>query len=435
MFSPATEASGQGERCDEVVMVRIEFNGKPFDPATFEDALMAAAFEQVVEQIRSRVGSIRDPQTGEFPTVLISATSLSDMQLHVEGSDALIAHVRDVLGLADGVKAAGDDAHSEEIPAAATPPKVFLSYASEDRELAERIARSLIAYRIDTWWDEWEIRAGDSFRQKIDAGLGACTHFLVLLTPAALDKPWVNQEMDAGLVRMLNERIVFLPVRSGLATHALPPLLRGLHSPEIRDFDSDVRQLVHDIHGVTRKPPLGNPPRPVSDTSAQSEVSPAAAAIAKVFVEHTRNATGYDPQFSRAQLAALTGLTDEDLTDGLYELRALLKVHEYSGGGSMVVAQPELYASFDAQWQPWSPAGDALQLAADLQNDPQFPSAPEAIAQLYGWTPRRLNPALAYLIARALIDVRTSISDGTYLGHRVRATDNTRRFVKSRSPP
>lgn len=416
-------------------MVRIEFNGKPFDPSAFEDELMAAAFEQVVEQIRSRAGSIRDPHTGEFPAVLIRATSLSDMQLHVEGSDAVIARVRDVLGITDSVEAAGDDASSEEMPAAATPPKVFLSYASEDRELAERIARALIGYSIDTWWDDWEIRAGDSFRQKIDAGLGACTHFLVLLTPAALTKPWVNHEMDAGFVRMLNERIVFLPVRSGLATQGLPPLLRGLHSPEILDFDADVRQLVHDIHGVTRKPPLGNPPRPAADTSAQSAASPAAAAIAKIFVEHSRNATGYDPQFSHAQLAALSGLTDEDLTDALYELRALVRVHEYSSGGSIVVAKPELYANFDARWQPWSPAEDALRLAADLQNDLGFPSAPEAIALRYGWTPRRLNPALAYLLERMLIEVRTGISDGTYIGHRVRATDNTRRFVKSRTLP
>ena len=77
-------------------------------------------------------------------------------------------------------------------------PRVFLSYTWGDRELAERIANALQANGIDTWWAEWCISAGDSLRQKIDEGLGDCTHFLVLLTPNSIEKPWVNQEMDAG---------------------------------------------------------------------------------------------------------------------------------------------------------------------------------------------------------------------------------------------
>lgn len=58
--------------------MRIEFNGKPFDPDDFEDALVSAALEAVKEQIREKIGGIRDPETGEFPTVVIRATSLED---------------------------------------------------------------------------------------------------------------------------------------------------------------------------------------------------------------------------------------------------------------------------------------------------------------------------------------------------------------------
>ena len=73
-------------------------------------------------------------------------------------------------------------------------PRVFLSYTSDDIELARRIAESLHGNGIDTWWDKWRISTGDSLRQKIDEGLSGCTHFLVLLTPQSIDKPWVNQE-------------------------------------------------------------------------------------------------------------------------------------------------------------------------------------------------------------------------------------------------
>lgn len=415
-------------------MVRLEFNGKPFDPNTFHDQLMAAMLQQVVDHIHEQVSGIRDPDTGEFPTVVIRATSLSDMQLHVEGSDALIAQVREALGTTEeesddmAQSTASPDEDDATMP---RPPKVFLSYASEDRPLAGQIAQALIAQGIDTWWDTWEIRAGDSVRQKIDAGLGDCTHFLVLLTPIALTKPWVNQEMDAGFVRMLDERVVFLPVRSGLPASSLPPLLRGVHSPEIRDHAADIQQLIHDIHGITRKPPLGPAPV-VASRTARTGVSAAATAVVRAFVEHTKQASGFDPQFSHDQLQALTGLSRDDLADAIHELRGRVKVHGYTGAG-FVVAEPVLYAEFDAHFQPWDPAKDARQLAADLHNDPQFPVSPSKIAERYDWSPRRLNPALAYLMDRKVVHVDTGIGDGTYLGFRVRATDATRRFVKSQT--
>lgn len=416
-------------------MVTLEFNGRPFDPKTFHDQIMAGVLEQLVSHIRGQVAGIRDPDTGEFPTVLIRAMSLSDMTLQVEGSDYLIARVRDVLGL-EGDEPSPDASPDVEPPPdegreGPIPPKVFLSYASEDRELASQLAHALMSQGIDVWWDAWEIRAGDSLRRKIDAGLADCTHFLVLLTQTSLAKAWVNQEMDTGFVRMLNDRIVFLAVRVGLPAESLPPLLRGLHSPQIDDVATDVRQLAHDIHGITRKPPVG--PRPTAaSTAVRTGVSPAATALARVFVEQTKNALGYDPQFSRVQLEHLTGLSSDDLSDAIYELRGRITLHDYAGGG-VVVAEPSLYSEFDGFFQPWQPADDALRLAADIHNDSGFPSSPREIAARYGWSPRRLNPALVYLHDRELIEVSTGLGDATYLGYRVCATDATRRFVKSRT--
>jgi hypothetical protein len=86
--------------------------------------------------------------------------------------------------------------------------------------------------------------AGDSLRQKIDEGLSSCAVFLVLLTPQSINKPWVNQEVDAGLIRKIEERARFIPVRKDLPASALPPLLRGMLSPELADFEKDIRQPV-----------------------------------------------------------------------------------------------------------------------------------------------------------------------------------------------
>ncbi len=413
-------------------MIRLEFNGKPFDPNDFQDALTAAALEQIVEQIREKVGSIRDPETGEFPTITVHATSLSDIQLNIEGSPALIAQVRAELDLQeDDGSSDNEGSPTDSLLRSPIPPKVFLSYATEDRALASKIAHVLNANGIDTWWAEWEIAAGDSLRQKIDEGLRNCTHFLVLLTPTSLTKSWVNQEMDAGLVRTLSEKTRFLPIRHGLPARDLPPLLAGLHSPEITDFDADMRQLIHDIHGISRKPPRGPAPALVAEHQPKSGVSPAAMAIARLFVETTDKALHLDPQYSFEEVASRTDLSIDDTTDALYELRAVMRVIEFSGG-SIVTAEPELYARFDSFWKPWDPAQDGRRLVADLFNDQEFPSNPEAIGDRYEWEPRRLNPALAYLSARDLVELDTAMDGGTHLAFRVRTNDNTRRFLKSR---
>jgi hypothetical protein len=45
---------------------------------------------------------------------------------------------------------------------------------------------------VDVFYDEWEIGPGDSIRQRLDHGLGQCTHFIAVLTSTSLHKPWVN---------------------------------------------------------------------------------------------------------------------------------------------------------------------------------------------------------------------------------------------------
>ena len=56
-------------------------------------------------------------------------------------------------------------------------PHVYLAHASEDHELAKQLAERMMAERIEVWFDEWEIRPGDSLRRKMEQGSSDCTHF------------------------------------------------------------------------------------------------------------------------------------------------------------------------------------------------------------------------------------------------------------------
>ena len=315
--------------------------------------------------------------------------------------------------------------------------KVFLSYTSDDTEEARRIAEALMANGIDTWWSQWSIAPGDSLRQKIDEGLADCTHFLALLTPQSIDKPWVNAEMDAALVQKLNNQCQFLPVRHDLPVSALPPLLKGLLSPTVTT-DEELKQLINDIHGVSRKPPLGPPPSAVVEAhQADTGYSPAATAVAHLFVERSEHGLFADPQLNVGELAQETGLSIEDIEDALYELAGFVEMSDETGEGAYkgVFVKESCFVEFDRHWKPWNPAEDARQLAADLvnDNDPELPSAPEEIAERYGWKPRRLNPALSYLVEQGLIEDIQEMGTHPYaLGVIIPNAAQLRRFVKGR---
>ena len=309
-------------------------------------------------------------------------------------------------------------------------PKAFLCYGWEDRNLAKKIAKTLQDKGIETWWAEWCIRSGDSLRQKIDEGLGECTHFIVLLTPTSLTKPWVNQEMDAGLVRKIRGQCTFIPLRHDLAAENLPPLLSGMFSPDLSNFGVGMKQLINDIYGVVLRPPVGPPPEGVAQ-SAETETgySVAASTVAKLFVETTRNALFGDPTLTVSKIAEKTELSEEDVNDTLYELGGMVKVSH-----DRVFVGDELFATFDKFWKPWNPAEDARKIAADLVNDEDFPQLLKEIAERYEWTPRRINPAAAYLINRDVVRSEQVLGNAPWLTKWINPKDgDTRRFVRSQN--
>ncbi|WP_086747624.1 toll/interleukin-1 receptor domain-containing protein [Streptomyces scabiei] len=80
-------------------------------------------------------------------------------------------------------------------------PRVFVSYASEDRDVAKPIALSLKERGFDVWFDEFMIRVGDSLMESIDRGLRECDFGVVLLSQEFFMKQWPKRELAALLAR------------------------------------------------------------------------------------------------------------------------------------------------------------------------------------------------------------------------------------------
>jgi hypothetical protein len=77
---------------------------------------------------------------------------------------------------------------------------VFICHASEDKDLVVRpLAVELSQLGLLVWYDEFELRIGDSLRRNIDRGLAETRFGIVVLSPAFFKKEWPQRELD-GLV-------------------------------------------------------------------------------------------------------------------------------------------------------------------------------------------------------------------------------------------
>jgi TolB-like protein/Tfp pilus assembly protein PilF len=72
----------------------------------------------------------------------------------------------------------------EETPKPASAPTgaVFLSYASQDAEAAQKICDALRAAGIEVWFDQSELRGGDAWDQSIRRQIKSCALFLPIIS-------------------------------------------------------------------------------------------------------------------------------------------------------------------------------------------------------------------------------------------------------------
>ena len=59
---------------------------------------------------------------------------------------------------------------------------VFLSYASQDAEAAQKICEALRAAGIEVWFDQSELRGGDAWDQSIRKQIKTCALFVPVIS-------------------------------------------------------------------------------------------------------------------------------------------------------------------------------------------------------------------------------------------------------------
>lgn len=89
----------------------------------------------------------------------------------------------------------------------------FISHATEDKdEIVRDLANALKENEFEVWYDEFELKIGDSLRKKIDQGLSKSRYGIVIISPSFVRKNWTEYELNGMVAREMNGHKVILPI-------------------------------------------------------------------------------------------------------------------------------------------------------------------------------------------------------------------------------
>lgn len=90
---------------------------------------------------------------------------------------------------------------------------VFISHAAEDKDAVARpLATHLVSNGLKVWYDEFELRIGDSIRRKIDQGLSRSRFGVIVISPSFFAKNWPQYELDGLVTREMTGEQMILPL-------------------------------------------------------------------------------------------------------------------------------------------------------------------------------------------------------------------------------
>ena len=130
---------------------------------------------------------------------------------------------------------------------------VFISHASEDKdEIVRPLAHALKSEGLTVWYDEFELKIGDSLRRKIDKGLANSKFGIVVLSKEFIRKGWTNYELDGIITKAVTGEQIILPIWHNLTKKEVidfspslaDKLARNTSSYTVEEIAEEIAELI-----------------------------------------------------------------------------------------------------------------------------------------------------------------------------------------------
>lgn len=235
------------------------------------------------------------------------------------------------------------------------------------------------------------------------------------------------------MVRLVGGHSRMVPLRVGVEVADLSPFLQTLMCRAIDPAsEADRKDLVARLHGVSRKPKLGDAPRYVQTVpSGLDGWAPSAVAVAQFLVKSSEHAMSLDPIVEHEAIAEATGLPGDEIRIALLDLYDAGMLWRSDGWDESVAPEGAMFAEFDASVMGFDPAADALTVVNRVLSEEHQSVSVPVLAETLGWPPRRMNSAICYLDRVGVIGTRSSFGSHPWRVWQLDATDRTLRFAQS----
>jgi tetratricopeptide (TPR) repeat protein len=138
---------------------------------------------------------------------------------------------------------------------------IFLSYASEDRQIAREIYQALRRAKINIWFDEVELRVGEAPGRALEEAIAAADGMLLLIGGEAALRKSQQKEIRSALNRALHDEHfrILLVLISNSDPESLPPALQKYPRLDLRDVQQRSGQLARLAAVLAADPDSGTP--------------------------------------------------------------------------------------------------------------------------------------------------------------------------------
>ena len=128
---------------------------------------------------------------------------------------------------------------------------MFLSYShpDADREWVRAFAESLIRHGVDVWFDDFEVKPGESLREALEAGLRGSDVIVSLITPGSVKR--ANLFFEIGAAVGMGKRVVAI-VPEEVDSSILPRPLRIRRFIPQRSPEETAEELLSDAPALQR---------------------------------------------------------------------------------------------------------------------------------------------------------------------------------------